>query len=159
MTLWHQPPDLDVLNASSRHTLMEALDIRFDAFGDDWLCASMPVDRRTRQPFGLLHGGASVALAETVGSTAAIAAVVGGLVGMGTAVSREDGRPLNSAAGDGKRHGPRVSCDPFGWNQECAASMLPNRHNAGAGRGGVSAMTPVRFILLLSRKTSKDERD
>lgn len=75
MTLWHQPPDLDVLNASSRHTLMEALDIRFDAFGDDWLCASMPVDRRTRQPFGLLHGGASVALAETVGSTAALLAL------------------------------------------------------------------------------------
>lgn len=72
MSLWTQPPDLDRLNASSRDTLMEGLDIRFDAFGDDWLRASMPVDRRTHQPFGLLHGGASVALAETVGSTAAL---------------------------------------------------------------------------------------
>ena len=68
-------------------------------------------------------------------------------------------RPLNSAAGDGKHHGPRVSCDPFGWDQERASSLLPNRRSARAGRGGVSAMTPVRFILLLSRKTSKDERD
>lgn len=72
MPLWNQPPDLDALNASSKGTLMEGLDIRFDACGEDWLRASMPVDRRTHQPFGLLHGGASVALAETVGSTAAL---------------------------------------------------------------------------------------
>lgn len=72
MSLWKQPPDLEQLNASSQGTLMEVLGIRFDAFGDDWLRASMPVDRRTHQPFGLLHGGASVALAETVGSTAAL---------------------------------------------------------------------------------------
>lgn len=72
MSLWKQPPDLERLNASSRHTLMDVLDIRFSAFGDDWLNATMPVDARTHQPFGLLHGGASVALAETVGSTAAL---------------------------------------------------------------------------------------
>ncbi|HET7299401.1 MAG TPA: hotdog fold thioesterase [Oleiagrimonas sp.] len=72
MSLWKQPPDLERLNASSRHTLMDALDIRFNACGDDWLSATMPVDARTHQPFGLLHGGASVALAETVGSTAAL---------------------------------------------------------------------------------------
>lgn len=72
MPLWKQPPDLERLNASSRHTLMDALDIRFNACGDDWLSATMPVDARTHQPFGLLHGGASVALAETVGSTAAL---------------------------------------------------------------------------------------
>ncbi|HET7663655.1 MAG TPA: hotdog fold thioesterase, partial [Rhodanobacteraceae bacterium] len=72
MSLWKQPPDLERLTASSRHTMMEVLDIRFSAFGDDWLSATMPVDARTHQPFGLLHGGASVALAETVGSTAAL---------------------------------------------------------------------------------------
>ena len=68
-------------------------------------------------------------------------------------------RPLNSAAGDGKHHGPHVSCDPFGWDQWCASSVLPNRRSAGAGRGGASATAPVRFIHLLSRKTSKDGRD
>ncbi|HET6586623.1 MAG TPA: hotdog fold thioesterase [Oleiagrimonas sp.] len=72
MSLWKQPPDLERLNASNHHTLMDVLDIRFSAFGDDWLSATMPVDARTHQPFGLLHGGASVALAETVGSTAAL---------------------------------------------------------------------------------------
>ena len=51
---------------------METLDIRVTAFGDDWLAGTMPVDHRTHQPYGLLHGGASVALAETLGSTAAM---------------------------------------------------------------------------------------
>ncbi len=72
MPLWKQPPDLDALNAASDNTLMEVLGIRFCAAGDDWLSARMPVDARTHQPYGLLHGGASVALAETVGSTAAM---------------------------------------------------------------------------------------
>jgi uncharacterized protein (TIGR00369 family) len=48
----------------------EWLDIRFEAIGDDWISASMPVDHRTKQPYGLLHGGASVVLAETLGSIA-----------------------------------------------------------------------------------------
>lgn len=52
--------------------MMETLDIRFTGIGDDWLRGTMPVDHRTRQPFGLLHGGASVVLAETLGSTAAM---------------------------------------------------------------------------------------
>lgn len=72
MPLWKQPPDLEQLNAGSTGTMMEQLGIRFTSAGDDHLCASMPVDARTHQPFGLLHGGASVALAETVGSTAAL---------------------------------------------------------------------------------------
>ncbi|HET7268427.1 MAG TPA: hotdog fold thioesterase [Oleiagrimonas sp.] len=75
MALWKQPPDLEQLNAGSRGTLMEVLGIRFSDVGDDYLCASMPVDARTHQPFGLLHGGASVALAETVGSTASMLAL------------------------------------------------------------------------------------
>lgn len=72
MPLWKQPPDIEQLNAASAGTLMKQLGIRFTTAGDDYLCASMPVDARTHQPFGLLHGGASVALAETVGSTAAL---------------------------------------------------------------------------------------
>ena len=50
--------------------MMETLDIRFIEVGDDWLRATMPVDTRTKQPYGLLHGGASVVLAETLGSSA-----------------------------------------------------------------------------------------
>ncbi len=66
---------LDDLNAMSRGTAMEPLDIVFTELGDDFLRATMPVDARTRQPYGLLHGGASVLLAETVGSSAGMLCV------------------------------------------------------------------------------------
>ena len=72
MPIWKQDPDLTRLNDWSANTLMEALGIRMTAIGDDWLQGTMPVDRRTHQPYGLLHGGASVALAETLGSSAAM---------------------------------------------------------------------------------------
>ena len=58
------------LNAMSTGTAMAPLGIRFTEIGPDFLRATMPVDERTRQPYGLLHGGASVLLAETLGSTA-----------------------------------------------------------------------------------------
>ena len=61
---------LDALNALSRGTAMEPLGIVFTEIGADYLRGTMPVDARTRQPYGLLHGGASVLLAETHGSTA-----------------------------------------------------------------------------------------
>jgi len=62
--------DLAALNALSRGTAIEALGIEFVDIGDDRLVATMPVDARTVQPYGLLHGGASVLLAETLGSSA-----------------------------------------------------------------------------------------
>ena len=58
------------LNALSRNTAMEPLGIVFTEIGPDFLRATMPVDARTHQPYGLLHGGASVLLAETLGSSA-----------------------------------------------------------------------------------------
>ena len=61
---------LDALNALSRGTAMEPLGIAFTEIGPDYLRGTMPVDARTRQPYGLLHGGASALLAETLGSTA-----------------------------------------------------------------------------------------
>ena len=68
--IWRKPMSLEGLNASSRNTLMAHLGILYTAFGPDWLEASMPVDHRTHQPLGMLHGGASVVLAETLGSVA-----------------------------------------------------------------------------------------
>ncbi len=56
------------LNATNKDTLMESLGIEYTEVGTDYLCAKMPVDTRTFQPMGLLHGGANVALAETIGS-------------------------------------------------------------------------------------------
>ena len=64
-----------MLNATSRDSLIEHLGIEYTNIGPDYLEAKMPVDHRTRQPQGLLHGGASVALAETIGSVAANLAV------------------------------------------------------------------------------------
>ncbi len=61
---------VDMLNAMSRNTAIETLGIVFTEIGADFLRATMPVDARTHQPFGLLHGGASVLLAETLGSSA-----------------------------------------------------------------------------------------
>ncbi len=61
---------LEQLNALSQGTLMEPLGIVITEIGEDFLRGTMPVDARTHQPYGLLHGGASVALAETLGSSA-----------------------------------------------------------------------------------------
>jgi uncharacterized protein (TIGR00369 family) len=70
MSLWLRTPNIEQLTAAQKNTIGEVLDIRFEAFDDNSLTASMVVDHRTHQPYGLLHGGASVVLAETVGSTA-----------------------------------------------------------------------------------------
>lgn len=61
---------LDFLNSLSKNTLMETLDIKFVDVGDDFLTAAMPVNSKVFQPMGILHGGATVALAESVGSSA-----------------------------------------------------------------------------------------
>lgn len=70
MSLWKQDTSLDRLNAWNRSTMCEMLGMSITEVGDDFVRGTMPVDARTRQPFGLLHGGASVALAETLGSLA-----------------------------------------------------------------------------------------
>ena len=71
MSIWRTQASPDVLNQMVRMTMVDNLGIEFLEVGDDYVKARMPVDRRTIQPFGLLHGGASVALAETLGSVAA----------------------------------------------------------------------------------------
>jgi 1,4-dihydroxy-2-naphthoyl-CoA hydrolase len=70
VTSWRSLRTLDELNASGG-TLVSHLGIKFTEIGADFVRGTMPVDPRTQQPYGLLHGGASVALAETLGSTAA----------------------------------------------------------------------------------------
>ena len=73
--MFREGSSLDALNAMCRGTAMEPLGIVFTGIGPDWLRATMPVDDRTRQPYGLLHGGASVLLAETLGSSAGMLCV------------------------------------------------------------------------------------
>jgi 1,4-dihydroxy-2-naphthoyl-CoA hydrolase len=62
---------LEHIQNIAKNTLIEQLGMEFTEIGADYLCGKMPVDHRTKQPFGLLHGGASVALAETLSSMAA----------------------------------------------------------------------------------------
>lgn len=68
--IWKREVTLEALNAMGEGNMVGLLDIRFVHIGDDTLEATMPVDHRTKQPFGLLHGGASVVLAESIGSVA-----------------------------------------------------------------------------------------
>ena len=70
--IWKQPVNLEFLNQMSLNTLNQALGIIFTGFGDDYLTAIMPVNHNTVQPFRILHGGASVCLAETLGSVASM---------------------------------------------------------------------------------------
>ena len=74
MVFWKNNATVEQLNFISKNTLSDYLGIEFTEIGDDFIKATMPVDQRTKQPMGLLHGGASVALSETLGSIASILA-------------------------------------------------------------------------------------
>jgi uncharacterized protein (TIGR00369 family) len=71
MSIWRSPRTVEDLNANREGTLIANLGILFTEIGADFVRGTMPVDARTVQPYGLLHGGASVALAETLGSMGA----------------------------------------------------------------------------------------
>lgn len=85
--LFRRPSSVAALNALSIGTAMEPLGIAFTELGPDYLRATMPVDARTRQPYGLLHGGASVLLAETLGSTAGMLCVEEGELCVGIEIN------------------------------------------------------------------------
>jgi 1,4-dihydroxy-2-naphthoyl-CoA hydrolase len=71
MSVWKSLQTLESLNESVHDTMISHIGIIFTEIGEDFIRATMPIDGRTRQPYGLLHGGASVVLAETLGSTGA----------------------------------------------------------------------------------------
>lgn len=71
MSIWKQTCSIESLTHIHHHTAVERLGIEFLEVGDDFIKARVPVDERTRQPYGILHGGVSVVLAETLGSCGA----------------------------------------------------------------------------------------
>jgi 1,4-dihydroxy-2-naphthoyl-CoA hydrolase len=75
MSIWRASPTPEELTTRGSRSMPGFLGIRFTEVGADYLRATMPVNERTHQPFGLLHGGASVTLAETVGSVASMLCV------------------------------------------------------------------------------------
>ncbi len=71
MKIWQTEIDVAIVTERAKHSMSEYLGIEFLEVGEDYLSARMPVNARTKQPLGIMHGGASCVLAETVGSTAA----------------------------------------------------------------------------------------
>ena len=74
MRIWKRPISVELLTASNANSAVTHLGIEFLEVGDDFIKARVPVDKRTRQPYGILHGGVSVVLAETLGSCGAASA-------------------------------------------------------------------------------------
>ena len=72
MAIWKVPISLQALNERGKNTMVDFLGITFIEYGQDYLKAIMPVNEKTKQPIGIMHGGASCVLAETVGSTVQI---------------------------------------------------------------------------------------
>lgn len=75
MGIFRKDVTLEALNELSKNTMAEQIGLEFTAIGEDSIEATVPVDRRTHQPMGLLHGGASITLAETLGSVAAMCCI------------------------------------------------------------------------------------
>lgn len=96
MSIWKTVPDLDRLNHPTRENIGTFLGIEFTRVSDAELEARMPVNERTRQPYGILHGGASVVLAETVGSVASFYVIgAGDSMPVGLEVNANHLRPVS----------------------------------------------------------------
>ncbi|MDB5850473.1 MAG: esterase [Rhodoferax sp.] len=96
MPIWKRPITLDILNAGSPNTAISHLGIEITAFGDDFISGRVPVDHRTIQPYGLLHGGVSVLLAETLGSLGASFAAPEGHLSVGLDINANHLRGVTS---------------------------------------------------------------
>ena len=96
MAVWTTPPTLEQHNARSQGCAVSHQGIEFTEIGPDYLCARVPVDERTKQPYGLLHGGVSVVLAETLGSMAAVLACPPGHRAVGLDINANHLRAVTS---------------------------------------------------------------
>lgn len=96
MGIWRVTATPAELDERGSRTLSDFLGIRITEIGPDFLRATMPVNERTHQPFGVLHGGASVALAETVGSLAAMLCIEPGHLALGQDINANHLRSISS---------------------------------------------------------------
>ena len=94
MAIWKKAFTLKQLNEMGKHCAVGHLGIEISAYGENWIEAKMPVDHRTTQPFGLLHGGVSVALAETIGSLAGFLCIEEGQSALGLDINANHLRPV-----------------------------------------------------------------
>jgi uncharacterized protein (TIGR00369 family) len=96
VSIWKKTVTVEGLNAASANTVDSHLGIEFTEIGDDYLCARVPVNEKTRQPYGLLHGGVSVVLAETLGSCGAYCASPEGFKAVGLDINANHLRGVTS---------------------------------------------------------------
>ena len=96
MPIWKRPISVAELTAISANTAFDQLGMEFLEVGDDFIRARVPVDHRTKQPYGLLHGGASVVLAETLGSCGAAYACPEGHLAVGLDINANHIRGVTS---------------------------------------------------------------
>ena len=94
MAIWKKAFTLEQLNEMGKNCAIGHLGIEISAYGENWIEAKMPVDHRTTQPFGLLHGGVSVALAETIGSLAGFLCIEEGQSALGLDINANHLRPV-----------------------------------------------------------------
>lgn len=118
--IWKHTPSIEQMNEFSKNTLGENLGMLFTEVGDDYIKATMPVDQRTKQPFGLLHGGASVALAETLGSVASQYCIEkpGAYYGVGLEINANHLRSASSGLVTGIVKPIRIGNSVHVWNIE-----------------------------------------
>ena len=101
-SIWKQNIDLDEMNAFGKDCMVGYLDIVLEEIGDDFIRATMPVDHRTKQPMGILHGGASVVLAETLGSIASYLSLDGGRYSVGLEIKANHIKSASSGRVEGR---------------------------------------------------------
>lgn len=118
--IWKQSFTLEGLNQISQNTLAENLGIEFTEIGQDFLVARMPVDNRTVQPMRLLHGGASVAMAETMGSVASVLCLddTDKLMPVGVEINANHLRPATKGFVYGTVKPVRIGRNMHVWNIE-----------------------------------------
>ena len=96
-SIWYRTPDPALIDAMSKGTIDEHLGIKITQVGDDYLSGTMPADKRTFQPYGIVHGGANVVLAETLGSIAGAHVIdTNSQLCLGQEVSATHLRPVSS---------------------------------------------------------------
>jgi 1,4-dihydroxy-2-naphthoyl-CoA hydrolase len=149
MSIWFRPVTIEDLVAHSRNTLVEHLDMRLTEIGPDYLRGTLPVDRRTHQTMGILHGGASAALAETLGSIAANMCVdTRRFVCVGQEINANHIRPVASGEVTGTARPVHIGRRTQVWQIEirdpreklvCISrltlAVLPREEMGGAGSG------------------------
>ncbi|MGQ3889435.1 hotdog fold thioesterase [Legionella sp. CNM-1927-20] len=116
MAIWFQPLTIEYINKRNQNTLADFLGIEFIEIGDDFLTATMPASERTKQPLGIIHGGANVVLAETLASVAANSVVdLSKFYCVGLEINANHIRPVSKGSVKGITHPIHIGRTTHVW--------------------------------------------